>query len=58
MKKAGCISDLFTDMEIYLFLSRRCIPWGVRNATFESLNVLMDQICVGFVPKGTNQKVP
>ena len=40
-----------------MFLSSRCIICGVRNAKFESVSVLTDQICVGFIPKCPNQKV-
>ena len=52
------MSDLFTEWEIILLLSSRCIILGVRDATYQSISVLTDQICVGFVPKGPNQKVP
>ena len=40
--KAGCISDLFTEWEIILFLSSRRIIWGVRNAIFETVSALAD----------------
>ena len=41
-EKAGSISDLFTEWEIILLLSSRCITWGVKNAKFESVSVLTD----------------
>ena len=43
--RAGCLSYLFTEWEIILFLLRMCIIMGVRNAEFESVSVLTDQIC-------------
>ena len=45
------IPYIFTEWEIILFRSSRCIIWGVGNAKFESLIILTDQIYLGFVPK-------
>ena len=41
-----CISDIFTEWKIILILSSKRITWSVRNAKFESVSVLTDQICV------------
>ena len=56
-EKAGCNSNLFTEWEMILFLSRKCFTWGARNAKFEPISVLTDQVFVGFVPKYHNQTV-
>ena len=47
--RAGCISDSLIEWEIILFLSSRYTI---------SVSVLTDKVCVRFVPRGQNQKVP
>ena len=51
------MSDLFTKYKIILFLLSKCLIGGTRNAKIEVESLFTEQTCVGFVPKGSTQKV-
>ena len=55
--KAECISDLFTKLEIILFLLSKCIICGTRSAKIEVESLFTEQTCVGFVPKGSTKNM-
>ena len=47
--------DLFTKLEIILFLLSKCIIGGTRNAKIDVESLFTEQTCVGFVPKGSTK---
>ena len=55
--KAECNSDAFIKLGIILLLLSQCIIWGTRNTKVEFESLFTEQICVGFVPTGSNKNV-